>query len=86
MGKLILKEIEQKKTRRHKFGKDKIYFQDYDNLYPNRVKALIENSPTAFRSAQMMAKYIIGKGLVNEDLQMERKKAKHLPAMSVDQY
>lgn len=59
-------EILTKKIIATKENKNKVFFQDVDNLYPNRVKGLIENSPTAFRSSNLMAKYIVGKGLTNE--------------------
>jgi len=46
--------------------KKKIYFNGYNNLYPYDVEAVISNSPTASRGAKIMAKYISGKGLVDE--------------------
>lgn len=61
-------EILRKKVFPTKENKNKVYFQDVDNLYPNRIKGLIENSPTAFRSANLMAKYIVGRGLADESL------------------
>lgn len=63
-----LVEILRKVVKPTKENRTKVYFQDADNLYPNRMKGLIESSPTAFRSANLMAKFIVGKGLVNENL------------------
>lgn len=42
---------------------DVVYTNDEDNLYPNRIEAIINNSPTAFRSAKLMKKFISGQGL-----------------------
>lgn len=39
-----------------------IYSRDADNLYPLRVEKIINNSPTARRCANLMAKYIAGNG------------------------
>ena len=41
---------------------DKIYSRDADNLYPHRIEKVINNSPTGRRCANLMAKYIAGKG------------------------
>lgn len=41
---------------------DKIYSRDADNLYPLRIEKVINNSPTGRRCANLMAKYITGKG------------------------
>lgn len=68
MGLIRLPEIFRKKVIATTENRKKVYFQDVDNLYPNRIKALIESSPTAFRSSKLMAKFIIGKGLMNEAL------------------
>ena len=68
MGLIRLPEIFRKKVVATTENRKKVYFQDVDNLYPNRIKALIESSPTAFRSSKLMAKFIIGKGLINEAL------------------
>lgn len=63
-----LVEILRKKVVPRTESKNKVYFQDEDNLYPNRVKYLIENSPTAFRSAKMMSKFITGLGVTDENI------------------
>ena len=68
MGVIKLIEIVRKIVKPTTDNRKKVYFQDVDNLYPNRIKGLIENSPTAFRSAKLMAKFIVGKGLKNEAL------------------
>lgn len=44
----------------------KIYSRDYDNLYPLRIEKAINNSPTAKRCANLMAKYIAGQGIEND--------------------
>lgn len=46
--------------------KDKMYINGYNNLYPNEIEGVINNSPTAFRCANLMARYIEGKGIVGE--------------------
>lgn len=65
MGLIRLIEIFTKKVFKQTDNGLKVYFQDVDNLYPNRVKGLIQNSPTAFRSSSLMAKFIVGRGLMN---------------------
>lgn len=46
---------------------ENIYLNGDNNLYPNEVDAVILNSPTALRSATMMAKYISGEGVFSID-------------------
>ena len=41
---------------------DKIYSRDVDNLYPLRIEKVINKSPTGKRCANLMAKFITGKG------------------------
>lgn len=43
-----------------------IYWNDVDNLYPNRIERIIINSPTASRASKIFGKYISGKGLIND--------------------
>lgn len=43
-----------------------IYLRDFDNLYNLRIEKVINNSPTAKRCANMMAKYIVGNGVEAE--------------------
>lgn len=45
----------------------KIYTNGKDNLYPNSIERVINNSPSAKRCALMMAKYIAGLGLTNTE-------------------
>lgn len=45
----------------------KIYTNGKDNLYPNSIERVINNSPSAKRCALMMAKYIAGLGLTNPE-------------------
>ena len=59
-------EVFQKKTTETKYLKDKIYLNGEDNLYPNTLNALINDSPTSKRCSNLMSKYIIGEGVVND--------------------
>lgn len=43
-----------------------IYLRDSDNLYNLRIEKVINNSPTAKRCSNMMAKYIVGNGVESE--------------------
>lgn len=43
-------------------GASKTYSRDVDNLYPIRIEKIINNSATARRCANLMAKYIAGNG------------------------
>ena len=43
-----------------------VYWNGDNNLYPNEVELVVNNSPTASRASKIMAKYIGGSGLVNE--------------------
>lgn len=53
-------------------SKEKIYHNGDNNLYPNEVERVINNSPTATRSAVMMAKYVAGS--VNADYLINEQK------------
>lgn len=55
----VIKAVENKKD----FD---VYHNDIDNLYPNRIERIVNNSPTAKRASKIMAKYISGKGLMDE--------------------
>ena len=50
-----------------------IYKRDIDNMYPLRIENIINNSPTGKRCSNLMAKYIIGRGL---DLDLGKVKSK----------
>lgn len=41
----------------------KIYLRDSDNLYPLRIEKVINNSKTGRRCSNLMAKFILGKGV-----------------------
>jgi hypothetical protein len=43
-----------------------VYWNGEDNLYPSEIERIINNSPTASRAAKVMAKFIGGKGLMDE--------------------
>jgi hypothetical protein len=58
-------EIYERAIPQGKFLKDKIYLNGDDNLYPNTIKNLINQSPTAKRCSSLMFKYIVGNGVVN---------------------
>lgn len=58
-------EIYERVTPQAKHLKDKIYLNGDDNLYPNTIKGLINQSPTAKRCSSLMYKYIVGNGVVN---------------------
>jgi hypothetical protein len=42
-----------------------VYYNGEDNMYPYEVERVVNNSPTACRAANLMAKYISGKGLTD---------------------
>lgn len=58
-----LRDLQQKVVKKEYTGDNSIYIQDIDNLYPYRIKALIEGSKTAFRASRLMSKFIVGEGL-----------------------
>lgn len=45
---------------------DDVYHNGENNLYPNEVELVINNSATASRACKIMGKYIAGSGLVDE--------------------
>lgn len=45
-----------------------VYWNGENNLYPNEIELVINNSPTASRASSLAAKYIAGKGLADESL------------------
>lgn len=60
-----------------------VYWNDVDNLYPNRIERIVNNSPTASRASKIMGKYISGKGLVSEDQDVIVNKAKNYKLSNV---
>lgn len=65
--KATLVEIDRRVVEVKSSDKNRMYINGADNLYPNRVEGIINNSPTAFRCTNLMAKYIKGKGIVDEN-------------------
>lgn len=62
-------DVFEKKNPVNKHLKDKIYFNGEDNLYPNTLRNVINESPTAKRCSNLMAKFIIGKGVtIDKDI------------------
>jgi len=60
-----------------------VYWNDVDNLYPNRIERIVNNSPTASRASRIMGKYISGKGLVLESQDVIVNKAKNYKLSNV---
>ena len=44
-----------------------VYWNGEDNLYPQEVRSVIANSPTAFRASSLMSKFVGGSGVLNTD-------------------
>lgn len=44
-----------------------VYWNGEDNLYPSEIEGIILNSPTAFRAATLFAKFIGGRGVLDEN-------------------
>jgi len=59
-------EVYQKLNPVAKHLKDKIYLNGEDNLYPNTLLNIINESSTAKRCSNLMAKFIVGKGVIND--------------------
>ena len=53
---------------------DNVYYNGDNNLYPNEIERIINNSPIAVRAAKVMAKYISGSGVLdgNSGVEIER--------------
>lgn len=43
-----------------------VYWNGENNLYPNEIELVVNNSPTASRASKIMAKYISGSGLADD--------------------
>lgn len=56
-------ELNKRETKVDKANGKNIYLNGVDNLYPNEVERVINSSPTAFRCAKLMSKYIGGAGI-----------------------
>jgi len=65
-------EVYEKVNPSAKHLKDKIYLNGEDNLYPNTIVNLINESPTAKRCSNLMAKFIVGNGVV-EDIDIDKR-------------
>lgn len=50
-----------------------VHLNGLNNLYPYEIESVVANSPTASRSANMLSKFIAGKG-VTEDVTLDRSK------------
>lgn len=55
-------ELFSRDIKVYEYSSSKRYIRDKDDLYPVRIDKIINNSPTAKRCANLMAKYIAGKG------------------------
>src|SRR5690606_29989068 len=62
-------------------GKDDVYYNGSNNLYPCEIQGVVANSPTAKRASIMMAKYSAGT-LIGEDVVVNRKKGIRLSGMA----
>ena len=52
---------------------DSIFYNGENNLYPNEIELAILNSPSGKNASKMMAKFISGKGVVNDIVVNEEK-------------
>lgn len=80
-----LVEIFNRVVRNTKSTDKTIYTNGHDNLYPNTLERIINQSPTARRCSSLMSKYIYGKGLLDENYnnlhrEISRQIAKHYGA------
>ncbi len=62
-------------------GKDNVYMNGSNNLYPCEIQGVISNSPTAKRAAIMMAKYSAGT-LIGEDVVVNRRKGLRISGLA----
>lgn len=60
----------------------KIYLRGEDNLYPLTLEKVINNSTTARRSSNLMAKFIVGKGVSPEQNAVINKRGERLNAIA----
>lgn len=61
---------------------NKIYLRGEDNLYPLTLEKVINNSTTARRSSNLMAKFILGKGVSAEINEVVNKRGEKLNAIA----
>lgn len=71
-----LQELYTREIKVDKQNKN-IYLNGDDNLYPYEIERAINNSPTATRAADIMQKFITGKGVEN-DVLVNKKKGYYL--------
>ena len=70
----ILKELWNREVKVSTNKKDEnIYFNGSNNLYPNEIERVINNSPIGVRAAQIMGKYIAGAGVTVGGVEVIRK-------------
>lgn len=67
IGKFVASFVELFNRKVVATGEDRVYTQDEDNLYPNRVELVQKNSPTASAASRKMRAFIVGNGFVNKD-------------------
>jgi hypothetical protein len=62
----------------HFSKEEKVYKNDVDNLYPNRIEITEKNSTTANSCANKLAQYVYGKGFSNQLVKVKGKKGEIL--------
>lgn len=67
IGKFVASFFELFNREISTFGDDRIYKNDTDNLYPNRVESIERNSVTAKAASNKLKSFIVGKGFKNKD-------------------
>jgi hypothetical protein len=67
IGKFVASIVELFSRKVVPTGEDRIYSQDSDNLYPNRVELVQKNSVTASAASKKMRAFIVGRGFVNKE-------------------
>lgn len=67
IGKFVASLVELFDRSVKPVGEDKVYNNDSDNLYPNRVELVERNSVTAFAASNKLKSFIVGKGFVNKE-------------------
>lgn len=67
-GKFVAKIVELFSRAISVSGEDKIYRNDKDNLYPNRVELVELNSVTALAASNKLMAFLVGRGFANQEL------------------